>query len=489
MRITFVFLLSCLMLLGPGRLGTLWSAEKEPPRPSVRVMVDPRVELMSVIFHLAGNPEYNQGRVESYTKDVESHFGQFRKHRAVELARDLRRERGVSFDACMSMAVHLTDAYDLVEKVPFSPRPESLDARWKTDEAREFLEAARRFVRETSFKSFVEKHRSLYSVTESRMKALLEKQGRLEWFDRFFGARPQASFAVAIGLLNGGCCYGPHCRHSDGKEELFCILGAWQTDKDGMPEFTGDMLKTVVHEFCHSYANPVIDRHEAELKTAGEKIFPQVAPAMRRQAYDNWKTMLYESLVRASTLRYVRQYDGAMAAWMETQREKVRGFLWIEGLSALLGEYEAHRDRYPTLESFAPRLVTFFHEYADKQAVPAAKQPKVVSMNPANGQTGVDPALATIEVVFDRPMRDGSWSMVGGGPKFPEMTGRPSYDAKRTTWSVPVKLKPEWSYHFRLNSDRFHGFQSEEGMPLEPLIATFTTAKLKAAEPNSPVSR
>ena len=190
----------------------------------------------------------------------------------------------------------------------------------------------------------------------------------MDWFDRFFGARPQARFTVALGLVNGGCCYGPHCRTGDGKEELFCILGVWQTDKEGMPEFTRDMLKTVVHEFCHSYANPVIDRHEAELKAAGEKMFPHVAAAMRRQAYDNWKTMFYESLVRASTLRYVRQYDGAMAAWLATQEEKARGFPWIEDLSALLGEYEAHRDRYPTLESFSPRLVAFFNEYADKQA-------------------------------------------------------------------------------------------------------------------------
>jgi hypothetical protein len=355
------------MLLGPNRAGT--AAEKESPHATVTVGVDPRVELMSVIFHLAGNPEYNQGRVESYTKDVESHFGQFRKHRAMELARDLRRKRGVSYDACMSMAVHLTDAYELAEKVPLSPRPESLDGRWTPDEAREFLKATRQFVKETSFKTFITKHRPLYDVTESRMKALLAKEGHVDWFDRFFGARPKASFTVALGLVNGGCCYGARCRYSDGNEELFCILGVWQTDKEKMPQFTRDMLRTVVHEFCHSYANPIIDRHEAELKAAGEKIFPHSAEAMRRQAYNNWKTMFYESLVRASTLRYVRQYDGAMAGWLATQEEKARGFPWIEDLSTLLGEYETHRDRYPTLESFSPRLVTFFNEYAEKLAV------------------------------------------------------------------------------------------------------------------------
>jgi hypothetical protein len=78
-------------------------------------------------------------------------------------------------------------------------------------------------------------------------------------------------------------------------------------------------------------------------------------------------------------------------------------------------------------------------------------------------------------------MKDGLWSLVGGGPHFPELTGKPSYDAKRTTWSVPVKLKPEWQYQFMLNSDRFQGFRSEEGVPLLPLGVTFTTGKSKAA--------
>lgn len=470
-----ISMLSCLVFGGLSR-GRMSEAAEEAKQAPIRVVVDPRVELMSVIFRLAGNREYNQGRVESYTKDVETQFGPFRQHRAVEMARNLRRQHGVSYDACMSMAVHLTDPLDLQERVPFAPRPEALDARWPPDEAREFLQAAKQFVREASFKEFIDKHRTLYDVAQSRMEATL-KDGHIDWFDRFFGARPAAQLTVVLGMLNGGQCYGPHFRSGDGKEELYCILGVWQTDSEGKPEFTPNMLKTVVHEFCHSYTNPVIDRHESELKAAGEKLFARVESAMQRQAYGNWKTMLYESLVRASTLRYVRQYDGPAAATAAAKQERMRGFAWVGELSALLGEYEAQRDRYPNLESFAPRLVAFFSEQASKQVAAAAKAPKVVSMSPANGQQDVDPGVTKIQVVFDRPMQDRAWSMIGGGPNFPEVAGRPSYDAKRTTWSVPVKLKPEWKYRFMLNSDRYQAFQSEDGTPLEPVEVTFTTGK------------
>jgi predicted Ser/Thr protein kinase len=343
-------------------------AESPASTPPLRVMVDPRVELISIIFRLAGNPEYNQGRVESYTADVKKQFGAFREHPAVKLARRAYNTRGVSTDAPMSMAAHLADAYEGRAQIPLDPRPKSLDRRWTGNDASNFLAATRQFVKDTSFREFFEQHRPLYETTESRMRALMKRQGHMEWFDGYFGARPQASYTVALGLLNGYDNYGTSCRDSEGNEELFCILGVSETDAQGCPKFRDDMLRIVAHEFCHSYANPIIDRHTKELELAGKKLFQLVATKMRSIGYHNGHTLLYESLVRACVIRYVRHYDGALAAWRVIQEQKRHGFLWIEELSDLLEEYEAHRDQYPTLEKFSPRLVAFFNADAEKLA-------------------------------------------------------------------------------------------------------------------------
>ena len=458
------------------------AAEKLAKAPACRVAVDPRVELMCVIFRLAGNREYNLSSVRGYVDDVTKQFAPFRDHVVVKLAQKLHGTRGISYDAPMSMAVLLPDPGEMKDAAFLTPWPKTLDGRWTSDDGREFAAAARQFVKDASFQEFVEKHRKLYSLTESQLRTLLAKQTHLEWFNTFFGDRPGAAFVVVPALLNGPCNYGSSRRTADGREELYCILGVWYSNKDGNPRFTSGQVSTIVHEFCHSYANPIIDRHAAELQAAGEKIFPAVARRMNAMAYGNWKTMFYESLVRACVLRYTRHHDGAMAAWLATQRERANGFAWMEGLSDLLGEYETHRDKYPTLEAFAPRLVAFFNAYAKKSAAKPstnAKTPKVVSMTPANGATDVDPSLKTIQVVFDRPMIN-LWSMCGGGPDFPEIVGKPSYDAKRTTWTVHVKLKPEWEYHFALNAASYSGFQSAEGVPLELVEVTFKTAKAKS---------
>ncbi len=478
-----------LVLLGLVLPAAARGAEAEPAEPgwlAIRVAVDPRVELMSLIFRLAGNPEYNRGRVASYVEEVEEHFGPFRDHAAVKLARQLRRRRGVSYDAVMSMAVHLTDARTLGERVPLEPRPAGLDVRWPIPEARRFLELARQFVEETGFQRFVDDHKPLYELTESRMREVLDRHARVEWFHEFFGERPEAGFTVVLAPLNGGNCYGPRCLKADGREELYCVLGVWNVDGQGKPEFDAGMLSTVTHEFCHSYTNAIVDRHAAELEAAGKKLFPHVEAAMRRQAYGNWKTMMYESLVRACVIRYTRKYQGAVAAWLAAKEEKARQFHWIEDLSNLLDEYEWRRDEYATLEAFAPRIVAFFDEYADrfvaKRKSEEAERPKVVSITPANGATDIDPGVTSIRVVFDRPMADGC-SMVGGGPHFPEVAGKPGYDKSRKVWSVPVKLKPGWTYRFMLNSVRYRNFRSAKGVPLAPVEVEFATAKPPDAEP------
>ena len=150
------------------------------------------------------------------------------------------------------------------------------------------------------------------------MRATLRDHADLAWFDRFFGSRPGASFQVALGLLNGGSNYGPSVAGGEGGEQLYCVLGCWQTDDDGKPMFGKPVVSTVAHEFCHSYCNPLVDRHLAALQPSGEKLFALTEAAMREQAYANARTVLCESLVRACVVRYVAATQDARAMTAES---------------------------------------------------------------------------------------------------------------------------------------------------------------------------
>jgi hypothetical protein len=347
-----------------GALGAGSIAAEKPSAPRITVTVDPRVELLSIIFRLAGNPEYNQGRVSSYVRDVDSHFGPFRDHPVVRLAAEFRKTRGISYDAVMAMAVHVTDAVSLQEKIPFSPQPKSLDARWTPETAREFLDLARKFVVDAKFKEFLDQHEPLYQVGIQRMREMLDQHAHLEWFDSFFGPRNGADFRVVLGLLNGGGSYGVRCARPDGQEDLYSIIGVWAVDSAGQPTFAPSTVSAIVHEFTHSYTNPLVDQFAKELQGPGETIERFVSAEMRKQAYAGWKTLMYESLNRACGLRYILATEGPAAMQRAIASEQTRSFYWVGELAQVLGEYDKQPRPYRDLAQFFPRIIAFFDDYA-----------------------------------------------------------------------------------------------------------------------------
>ncbi len=443
----------------------------------ITVKVDPRVELLSVIFRLAGNREYNMAKVDRYAEAVDAHFAPHKNHAAIKLARDLRKRYGVSFDAVMGMAIHLTNATELGELVPFSPHPKSLDKRWKSGSAKRFVRAAKKFVADAKFAEFVEEHSELHATAVERMQQRLRDSAKLDWFDEFFGENPTAKFELALGLLNGGGNYGPHVSHKGGREDLYCILGVWQTDDEGIPTFDEKVISTVVHEFCHSYCNRLVDAHAKKLAKSAKRLWPHVEDAMRRQAYGSWQTMMRESLVRACVIRYMAKTGGPRQRTMQIRNEERRKFLWAGELSDLLIEYEKDRETYPTLEPFMPRIVEFFDDYSKGFGDRMSRAPQVVSMVPEIGDRKVDPDLKEIVITFDRKMRDGSWAFVGGGPKYPKTKGKPRYDDGCRVLRLAVDLEPNHDYEFWLNRGKYDSFASAEGIKLEPLRVTFRTRK------------
>ena len=381
----------------------------------------------------------------------------------------------MSFDAVMSMAVHVEDAETLRERVPFDARPPRLDSRWQAAQAREFLDQARDFVKVTQFAQFVQAHQALYDAAGERLTKKLNERDYIGWFDKFFGARPRAKFFAMVGLLNGGHNYGVGIRFPEGREEISPVLGVAEFDDDGLPVFGEDIVPLVVHELCHSYTNPLVDNCADKLEAAGTRIYGHCGETMRQQAYGTWQTMLHESLVRACVVRYFAATEGDAAAGQAIQRHHERGFKWVGALVEVLVEYESNRAQYASFDAFMPRVVAFFDKYADEYDAEMRRAPKVVSMIPANRAADVDPALPAIQITFDRPMEDGSWSLVGGGPDFPKITGEIHYDASGRVLTVPVKLEPGHRYRFWLNSTRYLSFRSKAGVPLSPVAVSFKT--------------
>ena len=105
--------------------------------------------------------------------------------------------------------------------------------------------------------------------------------------------------------------------------------------------------------------------------------------------------------------------------------------------------------------------------------------PSVVTFDPPNGATNVSPAKTELRVTFNMPMR-GGFSWTGGGPSFPpgREGQKPSWTSDKRTCVLPVSLQPNTSYRVGLNSPSHKNFKSESGVPLDPVVYTFSTGAM-----------
>jgi hypothetical protein len=328
---------------------------------AIKIEVDPRVELIGIVFRLAGNYEFNQGRIRSYVRDIERQFGDFDNHPVVKLAARLRSTRRMSCDGPMSLSVYIDRDYR--PRKTFEQWPWGLDGRWKKQETAEFLEQLRQFAAETKFNEFYKAHSTLYETGIRSCQAVMAQYDLQTWLGEFFGAEEMGDMRLVLGFLNGSSNYGP--RFTAGKiHEKYAIIGMPLPDADGNPVFRPRKLETTAHEFCHSFVNPVVDKYMEQLQPAGEKLYTAKAPAMKRIGYQSWRSLMYESAVRACVASYIRNSFEPEYLQNYFDKEAGCGFVWTKELSNLLRTYEANRDKYPTFESFFPEIITFFNKYS-----------------------------------------------------------------------------------------------------------------------------
>lgn len=324
----------------------------------IAVSVDDRVELLSLIFRLAGNDEYNTSEFKGYCNYIDARFRPFVKHPAVQFARNMHEQRWIGATDVANLAVHIGHLPGLVPPQTFEGT--TLWSSWRPADAKAFIPLVQDFAKETGFAEFYKRSVPIHELAETRMRKLLQKEIDADWFAAYFGERKDSKKRLAIGLFNGPVSYGFSARPGGGAEELFAILGTWQFDNEGLPTYQGDVTANVVHEFCHSFVDPAVMKHQPEFKAAYDVLQPDLIKAVPKMKQFYWVTMFQESLVRAIVVRYLQTHLGTASASAELAVQRKANFIWLESLASVLQEYERHRDRYPTFEAFLPRVADYF---------------------------------------------------------------------------------------------------------------------------------
>ncbi len=448
-------------------------------KPAVVPHVEERVELLSIVFRLAGNPEYNMNTLPAYSAEIDGYFAPYKNHPAVQMAQTLVERNGVSFDAVMAMAISLSPPPELKPLVVFTP--EVPEKRWGVVNSEKFLPLLRDFYRDAKFAEFYAAHQTVYRLAEERFATTL---GSVDfgWYPSFYGKAPDLTYHLILGMNNGGGNYGPRLVHQDGSMELFSIIGCWTHDDAGSPTYPPDQgyLSTIIHEFNHSFVNPAVDAHWKDFSGA-DQVYTTVADQMRSIAYGDAETMVDESLVRAAVIVYFQHAGEESGKNLRRIRsEQRKGFFWMDQLVDKLKQFESQRAQYPTFSSYLPQVASFYrdlglHATAEAAAY-AAKSVHVVGMEPfANHSQDVDASVRTIKVVLDKPLDpEAGYSInygASGSEHYP-IKGEPTFGDGGLRIQLPVQLKPNQTYSFVLTP---MAFATPDGYPLATYTVEFKT--------------
>jgi hypothetical protein len=273
--------------------------------------VDERYELVSLVARLAGRPEFNDTFTE-YQRGLDARFGGFKEHPVVVHVREL----GLTYDDFFNIAVHL----DKTEGKFTSAESDTL-----------FTERLNQFYIETNFGEFFREHAEYYREHSERFEVELFNSINFEWF-RQYGLNP-LNMHVILSPASSRMAYG--ARRDGDKEDDGLVFA-------GMPvaeNYGSRFEQFVVHEFAHTFANPLADIWYAEniefRRWADDSVDEIMNPA-----YASGIIMAYEYLTRAYTILYMTENHRSSLINLFLA-EMSAGFPYAESVYALLTDHEA----------------------------------------------------------------------------------------------------------------------------------------------------
>jgi tetratricopeptide (TPR) repeat protein len=323
------------------------------------VRVDPRIELLGVVQYLAGRREPGPDNA-IYLADIDRRFKDWSEHPAVKSYRSLsKKSRGEEGLAVIIFC--LSDPPELSWNCAPSLRPkEHIEMVGGQEQADRLLDQLRDFARVSNFQGFLDDHRKEYAVYEETVHHELAVRDYLALIEDYVGPLHShlnvvLSPAYRLGQLSYIIPYpfsGAKVQVG-GPFEVFTIMEPQFVE--GEPRFR---IGGFWHELLCVAIDPILTDHCEEFDALSF-----LHEAVAQQCQPEWFPCA-TNLINAAVLERLSLKVGVDGPFGAPVWPRNAYGDYGRALSRRLEEYEKHRDLYPTMREFYPRLVAVFSELA-----------------------------------------------------------------------------------------------------------------------------
>ena len=421
---------------------------------------DECVDLMSTVWRLSGAHEYNLCTISQYTHEIDSVFAPYKEHPVVQLARQYPQESGIGYDAVAAYALHLTVTEDgnIVFNDIFAEGGDASFDRWTDQQKKDFLEPLNDFYHTSHFHDWYVRQNDLYARVEEAFNAV-NQQVDYNWFSNYFGPQKGSTFRIVLSLLVGPHNYGCSAQLKDGSNALSPVIGCCDMNESGDISYEAKVvLPIVIHEFCHHYCNPLNNQFWSLIDQSADEIFKEKEQQLRQSAYGSALTMMNETFVRASVIRYMKTHYPQINESALVKEEEKQGFILTQTLCNALKQYEQQRDKYITMSDYMPTYANFVNGFDLKQYKKLQKEQAKLNatykVNIKNGAKNLESGLFHLVIKFSKPMTGGiALGYSSAGADFPTIKNY-AWSDKRTL-DVMLSLEPSHQYGFTVLGSHF----------------------------------
>jgi hypothetical protein len=280
-----------------------------------RMSVDPRTELLAVVQTLAGG---SSAGASGYTDDIAAYFKTEADHKAVQLYKKLSDKNPEFTPAMAEILLDFTEPSELARTK--TPSEGLMNAAGGKENLAEFMAALQDFRTTSEFHRFFNGHKPYYRIATRRAE------------EKAAGVRAQWRTYTGMTFDSADLTLSPVLR-----------IASSEACSSGSP--LGSLFSLASGNGAADTMLRLAEGRNALAPLGSAKDVPNLAPVQ-------------DQVIRAVFARIATLSDGPEAGRAAIQREVRLGHRLVPVFAGRLQEYEAHRDRYPTLADFLPRLLS-----------------------------------------------------------------------------------------------------------------------------------
>ena len=280
-------------------------------------MVDERFEVCALIFRFIPPCGFTETYTD-YHRELNERFNMFAEHPAIEYAKSLK----IGYDAVSKFAVHMEKKDG---KFLMIGDLQSLTdcGRWNEERIVTFIKLLNDFYKDTQYELFYKSNISFYEEETQKFIEQELKKINFGWFEKY------------LDIANVKCIHSPSLFNAN--------YGAMVSNK--YTYFIVPHNAAIVHEICHSFANPIASglyNENVEFK----KLCDDTAVISKIPWYKQGVTFAYEYIARAYNILYdfqqgEKNIDKLYAR--ERDAEVENGFPYIRHVYKMVEQLENER--------------------------------------------------------------------------------------------------------------------------------------------------